>query len=142
MLRFSSVVFLSDFPPKMLCTFLIFHLLATSGPNPVAWVCVRSLLELRIRVPQAASMFLSCECCVLSREASEGGWSPVRRSLNEYGVPECSRETSIMKRPLPTRGCCAIWKKDPKTVLATECQMCEDLTLELINSKFHCSVVV
>jgi hypothetical protein len=25
----------------------------------------------------------------------------------ECGVPECDREASIMRRPWPTRGCCA-----------------------------------
>jgi hypothetical protein len=27
------------------------------------------------------------------------------------GVPECDREPSIMRRPRPTSGCCAIGKK-------------------------------
>jgi hypothetical protein len=38
------------------------------------------------------------------------GWSLVQRSPTECGVSECNRETSKMKRPWPTRGCCAMEK--------------------------------
>jgi hypothetical protein len=34
--------------------------------------------------------------------------SLVQRSPTEYAVSECDRETSIIRRPGPTRGCCAM----------------------------------
>jgi hypothetical protein len=38
-----------------------------------------------------------------------GAWmSLVKRSPTECGVSECDRETSTMRRPWPTRGCCAM----------------------------------
>jgi hypothetical protein len=48
-------------------------------------------------------MSVSCECC----QVSASGWSLVQRSPTECGVSECDREASIMRRPWPTRGCCA-----------------------------------
>jgi len=50
-----------------------------------AWICV------------------SCECCV-----SAPCRSLVQRSPVEYGVSECDREVSIIRRCWPTGGCCAI----------------------------------
>jgi hypothetical protein len=44
-------------------------------------------------------MPVCCECCVLS---GRGLWNgPMTRS--ECGVSECDLETSIMRRPRPTR---------------------------------------
>jgi hypothetical protein len=43
-------------------------------------------------------------------EVSASGWSLVKRSPTDCGVSECDREASIMRRPWPTRGCCAIKK--------------------------------
>jgi len=37
-------------------------------------------------------------------EVSAMGLSLVQRSPTEYGVSECDRETSIIRRSLPTRG--------------------------------------
>jgi hypothetical protein len=48
-------------------------------------------------------------CCQV--EVSALGWSFVQRSPTECGVFECDSEASIMRRPWPTRGCCAIGKK-------------------------------
>jgi hypothetical protein len=48
-------------------------------------------------------------CC--QEEVSATGWSLVQRSPTECGVSECDREASIIRRPWPTRGCCAIGKK-------------------------------
>ena len=39
---------------------------------------------------------------------SATGWSLVQRSSTECGVPECDRESSIMWKPWPSRGCCAM----------------------------------
>jgi hypothetical protein len=49
-------------------------------------------------------------CCQV--EVSATGWSLVQRSPTECGVSKvCDREASIMRRPWPTRGCCAMGKK-------------------------------
>jgi len=50
-------------------------------------------------------MSFSCECCVLSG-FSASGWSPVQRSPTEW-----DRESSIVRRPWPTGGCCVMIKK-------------------------------
>jgi hypothetical protein len=48
-------------------------------------------------------------CCQV--EVSTSGWSLVQRSPTECGVSKkCDREALIMKRPWPTRSCCA-WNK-------------------------------
>jgi hypothetical protein len=39
------------------------------------------------------------------------GWSRFRRSPAECGGSECNRETSTMRRPWPTWGCCVMEKK-------------------------------
>jgi hypothetical protein len=45
-------------------------------------------------------------------EVSVTGWSLVQRSPTECGVSECNHEASIMRRPWPTGGCCAMDKKN------------------------------
>jgi hypothetical protein len=52
-------------------------------------------------------------------EVSVSVWSLVQRSPIEYGVSECDREASIMKRTWPNGSCCAIkmrikYRKDYK----------------------------
>jgi hypothetical protein len=49
-------------------------------------------------------------CCQVEVEVFASGWSLVQRSFTECGVSECDREASIMMRPRPTRGCCAMEK--------------------------------
>jgi hypothetical protein len=49
---------------------------------------------------------VSVVCCQV--EVSTSGWSLVQRSPTECGVSECDREASIMRRPWPSRGCCAM----------------------------------
>jgi len=44
-------------------------------------------------------------CCQV--EVSATSRSLVQRSSTECGVSECDREASIMRKPWPTRGCCA-----------------------------------
>jgi hypothetical protein len=51
-------------------------------------------------------------CCQV--EVSASGWSLVQRSPTECTVSECDREASIMKRPWPTGGCCAVGKNGLK----------------------------
>jgi hypothetical protein len=48
-------------------------------------------------------------------EVSASGWSLVKRSPTECGVSECDLETSIMRRPRPTRGCRAMKKNRLKS---------------------------
>jgi hypothetical protein len=48
-------------------------------------------------------VFVSCECCVLSEGVLCDGLIPT-----ECDVSERDGEASIMRRPLPTRGCCAM----------------------------------
>ena len=53
-------------------------------------------------------MFICCECCVLSGEISESAWSLVQRGHTKFDVSEYDREASIVRRPWPTRDCCAM----------------------------------
>jgi hypothetical protein len=53
---------------------------------------------------------VSIVCCQVEVFAS--GRSLVQRSPTECGVSQCDREASIMRRPWPTRGCCAIGGKN------------------------------
>jgi hypothetical protein len=45
---------------------------------------------------------VSVVCCQV--EVSASGWSLIERSPTDYGVSECDREASIMRRPWPPRG--------------------------------------
>jgi hypothetical protein len=51
------------------------------------------------------------EACLLGVEVSASGWSLAQRSATECFVSECNREFSIIMRPWPTMGCCAMKKK-------------------------------
>ena len=48
-------------------------------------------------------------CCQV--EGSASGWSLAPRSPTDCVVSECDREASIMRKPWPTRGCCAMEKE-------------------------------
>ena len=48
-------------------------------------------------------------CCQV--EVSASGRSLYQRSPTECGVSECDRESSIIRRPWSTRGCCVMIKK-------------------------------
>ena len=50
----------------------------------------------------------SVVCCHV--EVSATCRSLVQRSPTDCGVSECNREASIMRRPWPTGGCCAMVK--------------------------------
>ena len=43
-------------------------------------------------------------------EVSASGSSLVQRSPTACGMSECDHESSIMRRPWPTAGCCAMLK--------------------------------
>ena len=45
-------------------------------------------------------------CCPV--EACASGLSLVQRGRTECGVSECDRKASVMRRPWPTKGCCAM----------------------------------
>ena len=59
---------------------------------------------------QGCLSFVSVACC--REEVCGSGWSLVQRELTECGVSECDHEASIMRRPWPTGGCCAMVKKN------------------------------
>jgi hypothetical protein len=56
-------------------------------------------------------MSFYCECCVFSRRDLCVGLMTRSESPSDCGASECDREVSIMKRPWPTRGAVAPWKK-------------------------------
>jgi hypothetical protein len=64
------------------------------------------LVRLRVRIPPGGMDV----CCVL--EVSATGRSLVQRSPTDCGVSEWDREASIMNRPWPNRGCCAMEEKE------------------------------
>jgi hypothetical protein len=72
------------------------------------WVCNRSLAGI-------VGCLLFMLCVVRS------GQSLIQRNPTERGVSECDHEASIMRRPLSTRGCCAMGgKKMYMAVAVTE----------------------
>jgi hypothetical protein len=56
-------------------------------------------------------------CVYCHVEVWASGWSIVQRISTEFGVSEGDREASIMKRPWPTTGCCAMGGGDRMDVL-------------------------
>ena len=80
-------------------------------PNPVAAtstarVSGRSSAGIVGSNPSGAWMSLPYECCVLSGRSLCVGLITRPEGTTECGVRECDRESSIMRRPLPTGGCC------------------------------------
>ena len=83
--------------------------------RPKAWVCGRSLAEIRVPTPPGARMFVSYACCVLSDRGL------LRRAyrMSRGGLPsvcafvcarkrERDREAGIVRGPTPTRVCCVM----------------------------------
>ena len=58
-------------------------------------------------------------CCQV--EVSASGWSLVQRSATDCCVSECQQESTIMKRPWPTGGCCAIVIKNQEPEISISC---------------------
>jgi hypothetical protein len=81
------------------------------GPIPLA----ARLLGLRVRISPRIWMSVSCKCWVLSgRGLCVGLITRLEESYRVWcGVVWCGVvcEASIMRRPWPTRGCCATGKK-------------------------------
>jgi hypothetical protein len=77
-----------------------------------AWVCGRSLTGNVGSNPAGGGhgclSLVSVVCCQV--EVSASAWLLVHRSPTECGVSECDREAPIMRRPWPTKGCCAMEK--------------------------------
>ena len=69
-----------------------------------AWVCGHSLLGLWVRIPPGHGCLsrLSVVCCQI--EVSASGWSLVQRIPTD--CLERDHESSKMRRPWPTGGCC------------------------------------
>ena len=65
------------------------------------------LLGLRVRIPpgQGCLSLVIVGCCQV--EVSASGWRLIERDPIEFGVSECDRETSIIRRPWQ---CCAVKK--------------------------------
>jgi hypothetical protein len=57
------------------------------------------------------SSLVSVVCCQVEVYI---GWSLIQRSLTVCGVTYCDNETSIMRRPWLTRGCCAMVNEIPQ----------------------------
>ena len=66
------------------------------------------LLVLWVRISPGAWMSVCCECCVLlGRGLCDGLITRPEESYRLWCVVECDLETSRMRRPWPTGGCCA-----------------------------------
>ena len=73
-----------------------------------AYLCGRSPAESVGSNPTGAWIFVCCECCVLSGRGLCVGLSTRPEGCYRlWCVVECDLETSWMKRPWPTGGCCA-----------------------------------
>jgi hypothetical protein len=86
----------------------------------------KRLLGLQVRIPPGYGCLsiVSVVCC--QAEVSATDRSLVQSSPTECGVSECDREASIIRRPWPTKGCCAKGKKwgganDLRNVLNRSC---------------------
>jgi hypothetical protein len=87
-----------------------------------AWVCGRSLAGIAGSDPAGGHgclSLVSVVCCQI--EVSATGRSLVQMSPTEFGVSECDREASILKRAWPTKGCCAMGGKKSSRSRATNC---------------------
>jgi hypothetical protein len=71
------------------------------------------LLRLWVLIPPRAWMSVCCECCVLSgRGLCDELITGPKESYRLWFVVLCDLETSWMRRPWPTGGCCAKRKKE------------------------------
>jgi hypothetical protein len=77
-----------------------------------ALVCGRSIARIAGWNPAGDMDVCLFLCVVCSQvEVSTLGWLLAQRNPTDCGVSECNREASIMRRPWPTRGCCAMKKE-------------------------------
>jgi hypothetical protein len=92
-----------------------------------AWVCGRSLAGIVGSNPAGGGGhgYLSPVSVVICQGRS---WSLPQRYPTEYGVSECDSEAPIMRRPWPTKCCCAMETKN----LSCLCKSRLDATLYLV----------
>jgi hypothetical protein len=70
------------------------------------------LLRLWVRIPPGTRISVCCECCVFSgRGLCDELITRPEESYRLWCVVECDLDTSWLRRPRPTGGCCAIRKK-------------------------------
>ena len=82
-------------------------------------------------------MSVCCECCVLScRGLCDKLITRQEETCRPCCVVVCDLETSRMRRPWPTGGCCAKLKKKP-AVLDLVRQSCTDVTVTLHNAQIN-----
>jgi hypothetical protein len=94
-----------------LCLLLLLLLLSLPilvAARSKAWVCGLSLagIGFESRLRHGCLSLVSVVSCQVEVPAT--GWSLVQRNPTECGVSECDSEASIMSRPWPTMGCCAV----------------------------------
>jgi hypothetical protein len=71
------------------------------------------LLRLWVRIPSGAWMSVCCDCCVLSgRCLCDELITRPEESYRLWCVVVCDLQTSWMRRPWPTGGCCVKRKKE------------------------------
>jgi hypothetical protein len=71
--------------------------------RPLAW------WDCGFRIPPRTQKSVNFACCVLSgRGLRVGLITRPEESYRVWCVSECDREASIMRRPWPPRGCCAM----------------------------------
>jgi hypothetical protein len=70
---------------------------------PKAWVFCRLFSGIVVSNPVKG-----VDVCFLRVLCAASGRSLVQRSPTECGVSVCDREVSIMRRPCPNNGCCAV----------------------------------
>ena len=89
-----------------------------------AWFCVRSLARIVGSNPaRDMDVCLLWVLCAVRYRSLLQNWSPIQRSPVRFGVSECDREAFIMRRPWPTRDCCAMEKKLLYVLLTCICLM-------------------
>jgi hypothetical protein len=103
------------------------------------------LLGLGVRIQPWAWMSVCCECCVLSgRDLCDGLITRPEESYRIWCV--CDLVALIMKRPWPTRGCCAMGEKNMHYVVdgygAKRARFPFNRRLDVPQSRFwHCGEV-
>ena len=99
------------------------------------------LLRLWVRIPLRVWTFVGCECCVLSARGLCDELIPrPEESYRLCCVVVCDLQTSWMRGPWPTGGCCAR-KKERKKESLTGCEQMYAIarTLSFVRSKMkHC----
>jgi hypothetical protein len=91
------------------------------------------LLGLRVRIPPGHGCLSVLSAVCFQVEISATGRSLDQRNPTACGVSECDCEASIMRRPWPTRSCCAIGKLNSRNSLSLKSTV--TFTEEIISLK-------